>query len=245
MMSSIISLCAHRVNHRLPPFGMFFWLYRYMNKARGIACDNSGQRVFVTGMNPSNSIAVLDVSNSTNPTFIVGKQGPPLNNPMGIAYDPIDGRLFVASSGMNALAIFDVRNSSSALARPPILDGNVTSATYMKSPRAVAHYSSQDLVFVSGHDSHSVCAVDVASYSGPLVIDGLNSTSSMRGATGVAFDPTTKLAFVAGSLSNSLAVVRVNGSQAIPTGAPSPPPTSLPTASPTPQPSLSPTLQPS
>lgn len=97
-----------------------------MNTPRGLIYDAASQRLFVaqSGNNRVTTYDVSTITNGKNATHVFGqldfisgslaKTQSGLFTPRGIAYDPVNSRLFVAQSGSNRVSVFD------ALAAAPL-----------------------------------------------------------------------------------------------------------------------------
>lgn len=191
-----------------------------MKGANGIACDSANARVFVTA-GSSNSLLVINVSNSTNP-FLIGfvSDITALKGALGIAYNGLNDVVFVTAFGTSnrgMLTAVSVVNSSK-----PVIVGNVSDFS-MGGPHSVAIHEEEGIAFVSSYSKHSVVAVDISDPRAPSMLCDNSNSEVMKKASGVGFDFGAKLVFVAGQDSNSLAVLTT----LTPTGMPTAVPTSL------------------
>ena len=183
----------------------------------------------------SNSLLVINVSNSTNP-FLIGfvSDITALKGALGIAYNGLNDVVFVTAFGASTrgmLTAVSVVNSSK-----PVIVGNVSDFS-MGGPHSVAIHEEEGIAFVSSYSKHSVVAVDISDPRAPSMLCDNSNSEVMKKASGVGFDFGAKLVFVAGQDSNSLAVLTT----LTPTGMPTAVPTSL---LPSPLPSLEPTAVP-
>jgi len=103
-----------------------------------VAYDTERQRAFVTN-SVSNSVSVLDVSDSTNPTVMaIYTNNEDMVSPSGIAFDSCEERLFVSCAG-GTLVVLDVSDSSPALVSVTALEGE---------PERLAFDEHRQLVYV-------------------------------------------------------------------------------------------------
>ena len=135
-----------------------------MKGANGIACDSANARVFVTA-GSSNSLLVINVSNSTNP-FLIGvvNDSTALKGALGIAYNGLNDVVFVTAFGTSTrgmLTAVSVVNSSK-----PVIVGNVSDFS-MGGPHSVAIHEEEGIAFVSSYSKHSVIAVDISDPRAP------------------------------------------------------------------------------
>ena len=85
-----------------------------MKGSNGIACDSANARVFVTARN-TNTLLVIDVSNSSNPLLIgFVSNSTALTGAFGIAYNGLNDVVFVTAflSQRGRLTAVSVVNSS-------------------------------------------------------------------------------------------------------------------------------------
>ena len=210
-----------------------------MKGANGIACDSANARVFVTA-GSSNSLLVINVSNSTNP-FLIGvvSDSTALKGALGIAYNGLNDVVFVTAFGTSnrgMLTAVSVVNSSK-----PVIVGNMSDSS-MGGPHSVAIHEEEGIAFVSSYTKNSVVAVDISDPRAPSILCAtIIREEVMKKASGVGFDFGAKLVFVAGQDSNSLAVLTTLTPTGMPTAVPTSEPTLLPSLLPTGMPTAVPT----
>ena len=159
---------------------------------QGVAYDSSNGQIFITN-SESDNISVID--GATNQLVPLGPNALHLGEyPIGIAYDPSNGELYVANYESNNVSVINGATDSLT---------TTIAFTATTLPFGVAVDTSNDQVFVSGSES-------------PGTINEINpATNTVTGSpvslgdepTGVVFDPTNGLLYVANFGSGSVSVV--------------------------------------
>lgn len=137
------------------------------------------------------------------------------NRPAGIVYDDTHERLFVADSVNNRVLVFDTSSISDGMPAVNVLgqdDFESNTTDVLNDPRSLAYDPTNNRLFVGNYnDLFGVKVFDTAVIEdgeAPVVTLGLGETdaSSFIKTTGLAYDPTNNLLFVASESSHSVFV---------------------------------------
>ena len=142
-------------------------------------------------------IAVVDMQTLKT----VAKAGP-VNYPDGIAYAPVQKRVFVSDEHGDADAVVDATTNTLMTAIP--LGGGAGNTVYD---------SESGHILVAVHEKNELVAIDPATAK----IIGRYLVSGIKSPHGVALDVKTRLAFVAGEENHQLALVDLTNMQVLDT----------------------------
>ena len=169
-----------------------------------VAYDTERQRAFVTN-SVSNSVSVLDVSDSTNPTVMaIYTNNEDMVSPSGIAFDSCEERLFVSCSG-GTLVVLDVSDSSPALVSVTALEGKPERLAFDEHRQLVYVVAFSDLL---GPDYLYTVDVRTTKHLSPSVL-GRYVTEDGCGPYGVEYDSRHQRLFIACNVGNSMEIVDV------------------------------------
>jgi len=168
----------------------------YMNNPQGIHV--SGNYAYVTG-NSSNSLAVIDISNSSSPEIVGGVISTYLGGASSVYVS--GDYAYVTGASSDSLVAIDISNPFS-----PAIIGIASSSSYMNGAQGV--YVSGDYAYVTGASSDSLVVIDISNPFSPAIIGIAASSSYMNNAQRVCVSG--DYAYVTGNSSNSLAVVDIS-----------------------------------
>jgi YVTN family beta-propeller protein len=153
-----------------------------------LAYDNADESFYVAETNgtvdviPAGSISIAH-------TIAVN------DTPFGVAYDPVDGRLFVADSGSDQLSVISDSTNTS-----------IGSVAVGSEPLGVAYDGASGRVYVTNYGSSTVTAIDARTLA------AVGNYSVGLDPVGIAFDPVSGLLFVANEGSSNVSVLSSSSS---------------------------------
>jgi sugar lactone lactonase YvrE len=203
-----------------------------MNTPVPLAYDTSTGRLFV-GESTNRRVTVFNVTSTTDgqnaanvlgqinfTTNVASNTQSGINTPSGLAYDNVNGRLFVAATGNNRVTIFSVPTTTvNGQAAVGVLGQSTFTATAaattqvgMSAPRGVVYDSTNNRLYASDFNLNRITVYDAAPAAAPLAnsagtpvvssptLSTLNltfSTNSNSASTTYAIFNTTTNAYVA------------------------------------------------
>ncbi|MEX1997858.1 MAG: beta-propeller fold lactonase family protein [Candidatus Andersenbacteria bacterium] len=211
-----------------------------LNFPHKAAYDSTNSRLFVADSGNSRVLVfdVTAITNGENAVNILGKTSftsslpattqSGMSDPIGVAYDSTNSRLFVAEEGNHRVTVFDVtaitdgENAVNVLGQANFTSaGSATTQSGMTSPRGVAYDSTNSRLFVPERGNHRVTVFDVTAITdgenAVNVLGQANFTSSSSATTqagmssprGAAYDATNNLLFVTASGNHRITVYDV------------------------------------
>jgi DNA-binding beta-propeller fold protein YncE len=143
--------------------------------------DSNNSRILIfdvaTIVNGENAVNVLGQPNFTTNTFSVAQNTTP--QPLGIALDPTNNRLFVTAFTTNRVTVFDVTTITNGENAVNVLgqvnftaSTNATTASTLSRPRSVAHDSTNNRLFVADSDNNRVLV-----YNTTTITNGMSAVN--------------------------------------------------------------------
>ena len=153
-----------------------------------------------------------------------------LSAPAGLAFDPVNNRLFVADEGNNRILEFDVSNLSNGMAASYVLgqpnftsSSSATSQTGLTSPTNLIYDSVHNQLFVSDSGNNRVLDFNTSSLANGMPASfvlgqsnfmstaGLVGSAQLNFPTGLALDSSSSRLFVADENNNRVLTFSLSG----------------------------------
>jgi 6-phosphogluconolactonase (cycloisomerase 2 family) len=176
-----------------------------LNDPRWVELDTTNNILFISNFGGS-TVTLIDVTDVEAPVPI-SSVSTQLSSPQGMAHDPVNFVLYVASGINDRVCSYDYTDKFN----PTFLDSfTSTDDAQMNAPRGMAIDLTNSILWVACHDSDTLMALDISTPSVLAHTGEVTDAVNLNGAFDVAINSGFTEAYVTASNGNALSVCDIS-----------------------------------